>query len=312
MMDFWFYGVKMRFRKKYMLVLGFVIWGPGIAFGQRTPLFPEYDHNPVIVNPAYAGMTSGSVSSLSHNRYTNDMEGAPRSSSLTHHLPLSDGKMGLGAVITNEKIGVTRTTGAVAVYSYKLFFDGRRSRSSWNTYDHVFSFGITAGALQIRDDLLELGVEDDPEFSENLRETIPVFGAGFLYNKGDFFIGTSVPNLLGSRIASENDINLSTPAYGYAGYRFFAGRSGTIFLKPSALVKYEKGAPLQIDINLAATLNEKIELGAGYRSTSSLNFLAGVYPIEQLRVIYYYNAGLQNNVLGNNHGIIVSLAVGYD
>ncbi|QEC51910.1 type IX secretion system PorP/SprF family membrane protein [Anseongella ginsenosidimutans] len=291
----------MRVRKRYFIILGLIIWGPGIVCGQRTPLFPEYDHNPLIVNPAYAGMTSGSVTSLSHNRYINNMEGAPQSSSLSHHSPLLDGKMGLGAIITNEKIGVTASTSAVAAYSYKLLFGTKRNRSSWNTYAHVFSFGITAGFQRIRDNLLELGVEDDPEFAKNLTETSLVIGAGFLYNKNDFFIGASVPNLLEERAA-----------YGYAGYRFFADQSESVFLKPSALVKYEKGAPVQIDINLAATLNDKVEIGTGYRSTSSLNFLAGVYPIEQLRVIYYYNLGLQNEVLGNNHGIIASFAFGYD
>lgn len=308
----------MRFGKSHIAILTIlicccgIIGFPRLAFGQRTPLFPEYDHNPLIVNPAYAGMTSGSVSSLSHSRYTKNMEGSPQSSSLSHHSPLMDGKMGLGAVITTEKIGVTSNTSAVVAYSYKLLFGTKRGRSSWNAYDHVFSFGITAGAQRIRDNLLELGVEDDPEFADNITQTIPVIGAGLLYNKGDFFIGASAPNLLAGRAASRNDIDLSTTFYGYTGYRFFADQAETIFLKPSALVKHENGAPLQIDINLAATLNDKVELGAGYRSTSSLNFLVGIYPIENLRVIYYYNLGLNNNVLGNNHGIIASFAFGYD
>lgn len=302
----------MRIRKRHIVSLGFLIWSQSTAFGQRTPLFPEYDHNPLIVNPAYAGMTSGSVTSMSHNRYTRNLEGTPQSSSLSHHSPLSDGKMGLGAVITNDKIGVTSNTSAAVVYSYKLLFGTKRNRSSWNTYDHVFSFGMTAGAQRIYDNLLELGVEDDPEFSQNFSEIIPVIGAGVLYNKADFFMGASVPNLLGDRLASRNDIDLSTPVYGYMGYRFFADQFERIFVKPSALVKYEKGAPVQIDVNLAATLNDKIEIGTGYRSSSSLNFLAGVYPIEQLRVIYYYNVGLQNSALGNNHGIIAAFAFGYD
>src|SRR3546814_18411214 len=103
-----------------------------------------------------------------------------------------------------------------------------------------------------------------------------VIVAGFLYNRDDFFIGASVPNLLGSRAASRKDIALSTPVYGYAGYRFYVDRSETIFLKQGALVNYEKGAPIQIDINLAATLKETVENGAGYRSNSSLNFLEGI------------------------------------
>src|SRR5690606_16711873 len=128
-----------------------VVGGFNLTFGQRTPLFPEYDHNPFIVNPAYAGMTTGSVTSLSHYRHVRNIEGAPRSSSLSHHFPLSNGKMGLGAIITDDRIGVTANTSAVVAYSYKLFFGAERRRTSWNNYAHVFSFGITAGAQRISD-----------------------------------------------------------------------------------------------------------------------------------------------------------------
>src|SRR3546814_11573024 len=109
----------MRVGKSHIITLILLIWGPGIVLCQRTPLFPEYDHNPIIINPAYAGMTSGSVTSLSHNRYTKNMEGSPQSSSLSHHFPLSNEKMGMGAVITDDRIGVTSHTSAVIAYSYK-------------------------------------------------------------------------------------------------------------------------------------------------------------------------------------------------
>src|SRR3546814_2944189 len=100
------------------------------------------------------------------------MEGSPQSSSLSHHFPLSNEKMGMGAVITDDRIGVTSHTSAVIAYSYKLFFSAGRSRSSWNNYDHVFSFGVTAGVQRIRDNLMELGVEDEPEFAETITEII--------------------------------------------------------------------------------------------------------------------------------------------
>src|SRR3546814_16371602 len=87
-------------------------------------------------------MTSGSVTSLSHNRYTKNMEGSPQSSSLSHHFPLSNEKMGMGAVITDDRIGVTSHTSAVIAYSYKLFFIGGRSVFSWKIYVQVFSFGV--------------------------------------------------------------------------------------------------------------------------------------------------------------------------
>src|SRR5690606_28669623 len=112
----------MRFRKSYIVIVWFMIWSQHVVLAQQTPLFPEYNYNPFVINPAYAGMAPGSVVSVSHNRHVNNMEGTPVSSSLSFHSPLSDGKMGLGAAIIRDEIGVTSATSAVLAYSYKLFF----------------------------------------------------------------------------------------------------------------------------------------------------------------------------------------------
>src|SRR5690606_9822440 len=100
-------------------------------------------------------------------------------------------------------------------------------------------------------------------------ETIPVIGAGVLYNRVDFYLGLSIPNLLGNRFASRNDLDLSTPVYGYFGYRFFTDLYQENSIVPSMLVKYERGAPVQVDLNLATNFKRKFEIGAGYRSSSS-------------------------------------------
>ncbi|WP_257656308.1 PorP/SprF family type IX secretion system membrane protein [Parapedobacter lycopersici] len=298
---------------KQVIMWFFVFWGSPAVFAQQTPLFAEYDYNPFIINPAYAGMAAGSVVSLSHQRYTRNIDGAPRSSAMSIHSPLSNGRMGLGAAIVDDRIGVTTVTDAVLAYSYQLFFDLKRNRPYWEMYDqHVFSFGVTAGMKRLHENLLELGVDDDPAFADNLSEMIPVVGAGFLYNKVGFYIGVSIPNLLGGKLASRNNLNLSTPVYGYFGYRFFTDLYKENMIRPSVLVKYEKGAPVQVDMNLAVTFRNKFEVGAGYRSSSSVNFLVGLYPIERLRVIYHYNVGLKRPVLGNNHGLVLSYAFGYE
>lgn len=304
----------MRVRKSYITILciSFVVWNHAVM-AQQTPLFPEYNYNPFIINPAYAGMAAGSVASVSHNRYVKNMEGTPVTSSLSFHSPLSQDKMGIGAAIIRDKIGVISATSATLAYSYKLFFDLKRDRPYWEVYDqHVFSFGMTAGMQRLHENLLELGVGHDPEFAENLSETIPTIGAGFLYNKVGFYLGVSAPNLLGSKLAARNNLDLAVPVYGYTGYRFFTDLYKEIMVMPSALVKYEQGAPLQIDMNLAVNFRNKFEIGAGYRSGSSMNVLVGFYPVEQFRMVYHYNIGLKRPVLGNNHGIVLSYAFGYE
>ncbi|MBC9798236.1 PorP/SprF family type IX secretion system membrane protein [Sinomicrobium sp. FJxs] len=292
---------------RYIFTFFLVICGQYFVLAQQTALFPEYNYNPFIINPAYAGMALGPEASLSHYGYINSVEGSPKSYALSFHSPVSRGKMGLGAAFTRDKIGVTTNTTAFAAYSYKLFFDHKSDRPDWQVYDqHVLSFGLTAGVHQLQENLLELGITDDPEFSENINATIPMVGVGFLYNRSNFYVGISAPNILGDKLASRDDLHLSNPVYGYMGYRFFANRFNKIMIKPSVLLKYEDQAPMQVDVNITTSFSNKFEIGAGYRSSSSLNFLAGIYLFRHFRLIYHYNAGLKNSLLGNSHGMILS------
>lgn len=299
----------MKFVRFFVFIFGMDMLGIGDALAQQTPLFPDYHYNPFVVNPAYAGMADGPLLHVSHNQFTRKIEGSPMSAALSFHAPLANGKMGLGAAVVDDRIGVGAISDAVLAYSYKLFVDFKRNRPYWEIYDqHVFSFGMTAGVKRLREDFSELGVSDDPEFAANLLEHVPVVGAGVLYNRLGFYMGLSMPNLLGNRLVSRSDLRLSSPVYGYGGYRFYMDLYKEFMVTPNVLVKYEQGAPVQVDMNVAATLRNKFELGAGFRTSSTVNLLAGFYVAEQLRVIYHYNIGLNHPVLGNNHGISLSFA----
>ncbi len=285
-----------------LLVIAYTSWS------QQTVLFPEYNYNPFIINAGYAGMANGLEATFSNYGYINSIEGSPKTLSFSLHGPLADGKMGLGGAIIRDKIGVSSYTHAYAAYSYKIVFDFKeRSRPYWQIYDvNVLSFGLTAGIQQYNDDLLDLGITDDPEFAENINTTIPTIGLSFLYNCANFYAGISAPNIMGDKLASSDDVNLSNPVYGYFGYRFFTTRFEEIMIKPSALVKYEKGAPMQLDANIAVNYKNKVEIGAGYRTTESINVLAGIYLVNNFKFVYYYNMGFKDSLLGNSHGLVMS------
>ncbi|WP_289024488.1 PorP/SprF family type IX secretion system membrane protein [uncultured Salegentibacter sp.] len=278
-----------------------------ISSAQQTALFPEYNYNPFILNPAYSGIAESPEASISNYGYLNNIEGSPTTLSFSFHTPINNNKMGLGAAVLHDKIGVTTSTRAFVAYSYKIFFDVENNRPYWQVYDqNVLSFGITAGVQQFNENLLDLGITNDPKFDENINANIPTMGVGILYNRANFYLGVSAPNILGDKLASRNDLNLSNPFYGYFGYRFFTNRFQEIMIKPSALFKYENGAPLQIDANIAVNFKNKFEIGTGYRSSHSINFLGGIYALQNFKFVYYYNFGLKNGILGNNHGIIVA------
>lgn len=280
-------------------------------FAQQTPTFSEYNYNPFIINSAYAGLTPSTEISISNSGYFNQFDGSPRSFSFSGHGAINRGKVGLGAGILRDQIGVTTSTQFFAAYSYKIFFDFESNRPYWQHYNPgVLSFGITAGVQQYQDNLTALDIMDDSNFSENINATIPTMGLGFLFNHASFYVGFSTPNILGDTLASDDNLNLENPYYGYFGYRFFNNRFQEIMIKPNMLLKYENGAPLEADINLAVSFKNKFEIGTGYRTSSSLNFLAGVYMFDNVRFIYNYNMAINDSPLGNTHGFVLSYQFG--
>jgi len=295
-----------------MLALGVLLsfLSSNSIFGQQTAVFPEYNFNPFIINSAYAGLLPNTEASISNTGFSS-FEGSPKNFSLSFHTPLNDGKVGLGAGVIRDQIGVTTSTSAFAAYSYKIFFDFKDDRPYWQIYQPgTLSFGITAGIQQYQDNLLELGITDDPRFGQNINATIPTVGIGFLFNHARFYAGISSPNILGDSLASDDNLQIESPFYGYFGYRFYNNLFEDFMLKPSVLLKSEKGAPFQIDTNISISYRNQFEIGTGYRSNSSINFLAGIYLIQNFRLIYHYNMAFKNSVLPNIHGLMLSYRFG--
>ncbi|WP_291868713.1 PorP/SprF family type IX secretion system membrane protein [Maribacter sp.] len=300
----------MNFTKK-IVTLAMFIGALCHLNAQQTPTFTEYNYNPFIINAAYAGLTENSEFSMSNSGYFNQLEGSPRSFSLSGHGSVNRNKVGLGAGIIRDQIGVTTSTNFFAAYSYKIFFDFKSNRPYWQLYDAgVLSFGLTAGLHQYQDNLTQLGIVGDPNFSQDINATIPTIGLGFLFNHASFYVGFSTPNILGDALASDDNLNLNSPYYGYFGYRFFNNRFQDLMIKPNVLLKYEDGAALQADINVAVSFKNKFEIGTGYRTSKSINLLVGIYLFDNVRAIYNYNIATNDSPLGNTHGFILSYQFG--
>ena len=278
---------------------------------QQTPVFANYNYNTIIINPAHAGYYSDTDITVASRGYFNQFEGSPRNIGLTFNTPLESKNVGIGAGIINDQIGVTNTTGVFGAYSYKLFFSsGENDVRWWEHQQHMFSFGIMGGITQYKENLLELGIHDDPNFENNINAMVPTLGIGFLYNHRDFYLGLSAPNLLGSSLASDDNINLKSNYYMHFGYRFFTSSFKEVLITPSTLVKYISGAPTQVDINLTANYKNKVEIGGGYRTDSSMSFLAGFYISDHFRLIYNYNQALMSTPINNTHGILLNFRFG--
>ncbi|PIF00761.1 MAG: hypothetical protein CR994_03645 [Maribacter sp.] len=288
-------------RYLYTIILLFSI--NSLLFSQQTPVFSEYHINPFLINSAYAGLTPKQIT-LTHNGNLGGFEGAPSTSALSFISDVGYSNIGYGFGVTNDQIGVTENTSIYGAFSYKLEFDHIENRADWEIYDmNVLSFGITAGLQMYRDNLQELGIDDDINFAQNINITIPTIGAGIMYNRANFFVGFSSPNLIGTALVKDDFIEITPQFYGYSGFRFYTNQFEDLLIKPSILVKYQEGAPLQTDFNISGVYKNRFELGLGYRTTSAFSALAGFYLNKNFRLLYNFNYYTNDFVLGSTHGI---------
>ena len=275
--------------------------------GQQTPVFSEYNYNTILINSAHAGFSPDPEITITNRGYLNSIEGSPRNLSAIFNTSFNSKKAGLGIGVIHDEIGVTTSTTISASYAYKIFFDHHYNRGYWWEYNpNVLSFGITGGILIQNENLVSLDILNDPNFGNNINSIIPTIGLGFLYNRNQVYAGFSAPNLLGDTLSSEDNINLEFPLYAYAGYRFFTSKFQKIMIKPNVLLKYVSGAPAQIDLNTTINYKNIFELGTGYRTNSSINFLAGIYALKYYRILFNYTTNLKNTPINNSFGIILS------
>ena len=290
-----------------IILLTIITGSKNSIFGQSTPLFSEYNYNPFIINPAYTGFHEHTDIFLSNNGLMNDFHGSPKNITFTVNSPIASKNIGIGAGFINDRVGVT----SVNHISYKIDVDMEGERPNYEIVSPYFiSFGLRAGVKFYQENLLELGIMDDPEFDHNLRSKIPTVGAGFVLNKNHFFVGLSTSNLLGNLLANGDEIKTKNPYYGYFGYRFYTNDFREVLVKPSLLFKYEQGAPFQVDINTSVSYKNKVEFGMGYRTTSALNVTIGFYALKHMRLLYSYNQPFNNLPIKNTHGLSLHFRFG--
>jgi type IX secretion system PorP/SprF family membrane protein len=221
------------------------------------------------------------------------IDGAPVTGTFTAHTPIHKEKMGLGIILTNDKISVFNQTSLSAIYSYRILISETRR----------LSFGLQGGFnnYTIRNSQLTSKVPNDPLLTNSdVSSFTPSFGAGIYYDSKKSYIGFSIPYLTGKIFQPKSAvINLRNYYFLTAGY--IIDISNDVKLKPSFLAKYISGNPMQVDLNTNIMFREVFWFGLSYRSFNSLCFLTQVNITDQLRIGYSYDMSL-GKLAGLNAG----------
>ena len=270
---------------KTIIKVVFFLLIPGGLFGQLTPVTNQYILNPLTINPAYAGNRGALNIAAFYRRQWVGIPGAPETMTLAIDAPLLDSKLGLGLMITNDKIGVTRETNFSTYYAYKI-----------NMGEGNLSLGLGAGMIITNTAWSDLTVHDPGDEYYLLNSSVfvvPDFRFGVYYYNKNYFMGISIPKLLGNKFDFNKDkytLKFNPGQYNYllnTGYVFSLSPKLKFF--PSTLVTISPGEKLLYDINAHFILFDRVWLGATYRNNSSFAGLLQFAINNQLRVAYTYD-----------------------
>lgn len=258
---------------------------PFSAAGQLTPLSDHYILNPLTINPAFAGSRGALNIAAFYRRQWVGVPGAPETITIAADALLQNAKVGLGIIIVNDKIGVTKENSFKSDYSYKIGI-GNGS----------ISFGLGAGLKTTNTDWSKLVVLDPGDEYYLIASkvfVVPDFSFGLYYTNLKYYLGISIPNLIGYKYNFDKEgysLKINPHQYVYlfnSGYIFDIG-SKTKFI-PSTLVCYSPSEKLQFDINAHFNFFDRFWIGGSYRSTQSV---AGLFQFAlnyQFKIAYSYN-----------------------
>ena len=158
-------------RNARLLFIGVVIVSSGYA--QQRPLQSLYMFDPLLINPAYAGThVQLSGTAIYRNQWVK-FDGAPKTFTASVHSGFYKARVGLGAVFSNDKIGVHSDNSAYLMYSYKIPVSKRRNAG-------VLSFGLQGGFNSLKSDFFKTNPRDGAEIGA-IAKFKWNFGAGFFF-----------------------------------------------------------------------------------------------------------------------------------
>ena len=264
---------------------------------QREVQYQQYLMNPMAINPAMAGASETfRLTAAFRRQWIQNISGLPLSQtfSMDGRVGANDDKptarqgfFGLGLQGILDRTSLNNNSGVFGNVAYHYQIDDNQR----------ISFGITAGvsvlpAFDIGSGLIQNKAKGGA-------------GAGINYQNNIFWIGVSMPEMIGNNIGNVSGfatIIYPKPVFVYGGLQIQA--NDDIIFKPSVLVSDKS----EYHLNLQAVYQDKISATVAYRSLKYVNregFLYGLlgYNINKnITANYSYSSKMIEN-LGNKGGI---------
>lgn len=274
--------------RKSILVIATVVWNISV-FGQIDPMYGMYRFNVNAINPAQAGATKQIDAALLSRWQWSTLNGAPKTHVASVSMPYHE-NVGFGLNIVADNVGPVSDLFVGLDYAYQIPLTNKTKLAA----------GIRLSVINHRVNLAERDIinETDEAFKYNLNSGYRINpGLGFVLINPKYYVGFSMPRLL--RYSYGDAFNISTykdvqHSFFYAGYEVDINRD--VVFRPSFMSNIAVNSPLSIDLNLTATIMEKVDFGLMYRLQDAIGIVTGYrfknglyvgynyeYPISQMR-----------------------------
>lgn len=255
---------------------------------QQLPLHNQYIYNPLVINPAFAGVPAVSSLNLTTRSQWIGFADGITTSSFSGNYALTENQ-GIGACVFQDNTGAISITGIELDYSFKFPF----------VADYNISLGLGLVPYQYlynANDVISNSY--DPVLDVSDKKT--TFDANFgLFIYSDFlYAGFSVLNMIQSSTVSsltgDEPNQLVRHYYGLVGYNYF-NKSSKMGLEQTILMRHTSYSRTQFDFNIKANFNELFWVLCGYRTNKEI--LAG-FGIKYGRFGFIYNLDINHGEIG--------------
>tara|TARA_B100000809_G_scaffold250625_1_gene283293 strand:- start:4728 stop:6122 length:1395 start_codon:yes stop_codon:yes gene_type:complete len=259
-------------------IIGFV----SEVSAQQMPQTNLYTENIYNINPAYAGYNSTCLEAYAgHITQWVGVDGAPSTNYLDVHKGFGK-NIGLGGGFILDKTAmISRFSGNVSG-SYRIGLGKHQN----------IRIGVSLGVYQVSVNTSDAIVQDPSD--EILTGSISGMAfnneIGFIYNYKKLLIGVSVPQAFETSAkyksgSTNSEFGVDRHYTAFMKYDWLISKK--ITLEPSTMMK-QVGNVNQFDVNMMATYNNMISIGAGYRTDVGMLARLRLRLREQFVIGYAY------------------------
>ncbi len=210
-------------------------------------------------NPAFAGAMCAPVINGVYRNQWMGLDKAPETGRIEFHAPFGNNRSGFGVGLTRDQAGIFNNTYLDLNYAYRIpVGGGRLGLGIKGQLDNGRADWQNTNPLDAGDQFLTAGERSSTKFN---------VGLGVYYDKNNWYLGLSAPQLIKSSFFDQ--VGISGDEADFRTYYLMGGLvtdlNSNIKLVPQFLLSMNPSAPIDLDLMANLVFMEKLWLGLNYR-----------------------------------------------